>query len=133
MGLTASGAVVGVMPAAHGCRARPHAITLSLGFLAGMARVAATSTSCPAGYTSSPHNLDGGGKTWSYPSCHCISGCAAACHQRSGCTSFEFDEAGGQNHKCGTYTAGDANVQSENLRLVAVGSKVVKPHSEKLK
>ena len=43
-----------------------------------------------------------------------IANCADACNVREGCTSFEFNHDGSKNYRCGTFTAGDSNVQNQD-------------------
>merc|ERR1739845_309925 len=64
----------------------------------------APDTICPAGYTATTQNVDGGGKQWSNHDD--IQGCADACTSRHGCDVFEYAVSGGEKTKCGTYTTG---------------------------
>jgi hypothetical protein len=49
-------------------------------------------------------NLNGGGKLLSKPPSKSVDGCAEMCNLRSGCTAFEFNWAGDEDHSCLTYT-----------------------------
>jgi hypothetical protein len=61
-------------------------------------------TICPAGYTATTQNVNGGDKQWSNHDD--IQGCADACTNRHGCDVFEYAVSGGEKAKCGTYTTG---------------------------
>jgi len=52
------------------------------------------------------------GKQWPQNPTLDAAGCARMCNERNGCTSFEFNKAGNENYKCGTYTGGSSNIQS---------------------
>ena len=74
-------------------------------------------TVCPKGYLYTAQDLDGLGKKWhecpqprSY--WRCFRRCATICDAIKACTSFEFNSAGDEDYRCGTYTGGDANLHS---------------------
>ena len=43
-----------------------------------------------------------------------IGNCEAACNDRSGCTAFEYNHAGEENYKCGTYTGDWSDIVTTN-------------------
>ena len=68
---------------------------------------------CGCGYRYSTLDLSGADNLESFPG-QGIENCANTCNARKGCTSFEYNHAGNDNYYCGTYTAGDSNVQKGN-------------------
>jgi len=65
---------------------------------------------CPAGYQYTSKDIDGKGKSWSFPG-KGVQKCAAVCNRRRGCTGFEYNWKGNERYKCGTYTGGKSNLK----------------------
>jgi len=68
-------------------------------------------TECPSGYKNIQNDLNGS-QEWTEG--EGITTCEAACDARSGCTAFEYNHAGEENYKCGTYTGGVSDIVTEN-------------------
>jgi len=68
-------------------------------------------TECPSGFKNMANDL-GGSQEWTEG--EGITTCEAACDARSGCTAFEYNHAGEENYKCGTYTGGVSDILTEN-------------------
>ena len=61
---------------------------------------------CPSGFTNIANDLSGT-QDWTWG--EGIDKCEAACNARSGCTAFEYNHAGEESYKCGTYTGGESD------------------------
>ena len=57
---------------------------------------------CPSGFKNIANDLNGSSKEWTEG--EGIDKCGDACNARSDCTAFEYNHAGDENYKCGTYT-----------------------------
>ena len=66
---------------------------------------------CPSGFKNMANDL-GGSQEWTEG--EGITTCEAACDARSGCTAFEYNHAGEENYKCGTYTGGVSEILTTN-------------------
>jgi len=65
-------------------------------------------SACPSGFTNIANDLHGT-QDWTVLGEEGIDKCEAACITRSGCTAFEYNHAGEENYKCGTYTGGESD------------------------
>ena len=66
---------------------------------------------CPSGFKNMANDL-GGSQEWTEG--EGITTCEAACDARSGCTAFEYNHAGEENYKCGTYTGDWSDIVTTN-------------------
>merc|ERR1711874_276825 len=70
-------------------------------------------TECPSGFKNIANDLNGS-QEFTELGAEDITKCEAACNDRSGCTAFEFNHAGEENYKCGTYTGGVSDILTIN-------------------
>ena len=68
---------------------------------------------CPSGFKNIANDLNGSQEFTELGEAD-ITKCEAACNDRSGCTAFEFNHAGEENYKCGTYTGGVSDILTIN-------------------
>ena len=68
---------------------------------------------CPSGFKNIANDLSGSQEFTELGEAD-ITKCEAACNDRSGCTAFEFNHAGEENYKCGTYTGGVSDILTIN-------------------
>ena len=67
---------------------------------------------CGSGFTYTSSDLDGWTKEFTFPG-EGIENCRNACLDRTGCTGFEYNHAGDEGYKCGTYTGGDSSIEDK--------------------
>ena len=68
---------------------------------------------CGSGFTYISSDLGGSTRVFSSPG-EGIENCRNACLDRTGCTGFEYNHAGDEGYKCGTYTGGDSSIEDDS-------------------